>query len=1061
MNPIEASVRAPYTVAVAVILALIFSWVAATSIPIQLKPTVDVPRITVTTIYRGASAQEVEEEVSRELEDVLQASEGLIKLISESSEGRSTLTLEYDFGQDMQLAVIDVSNKLTQRGRLPAEAEEPAVKIASANDRDRMMWIAVRSGLEPNRVAQVVEENVRARIERVTGVSDVLVVGGEEREAQIRIDPELMVARGVTYANLEAAISSGNLNLRGGTLDTQGRRIQVRTIGRAVEVRDLAEIVVLATPTGNVLLGDVATVVDTYRKRTSFVNIDGVPGVALGVGRQVGANVVSSVRALDAEIGRINGNFAQRGLDVFLDPVYRETTYIDAALAFVRDNLVLGAVLSVSVLLVFLRNYRSILVVALSIPISLAAVFLVLKSLDRTLNVISLAGLAFASGMVVDNAIVVLENVFRHLEMGKDRVRAAVDGGREVWGGVLASTLTTIAVFIPILLGADEASALFTDMALAISAAVGLSLIVALTVVPVLCSLLFGRRVGSEAPPPAETAMPLGMVGRGYAGFLDRLVFNRFGGAAFKIGVILVLASLALIAFRFAPPAEYLPTGNRNMIMFFASPIPGQRPEQIKENFAAWEAWVLAQPEAARMFAVSAPGFNGGGIILEDEYGDAQGLTEFYDRMFKASPAFSLPGFLFFVPVRASLFDDPGKQFEIELSGPDFATLERATGELMERLSAIEGVQSVRPSLVTGQPQIVVEVDEERAKDLRLDVAEIGGIVETVVAGRRLTRLIEGGREVEVNVVAADDYLGTIAGLEALRFRTDDGRVLTLGSVAKVRATTGPQSIRRLERERNVLFTVNLAADAPLEVAIDRVERVVFPAMSQALGPAYSLELGGSADKLRTTLAALTSGFGFSVLIVYLLLVALFRSWFTPFVILVTVPLALAGGIVGITLAHQWSGGQAAFDVLAMLGFIILAGLVVNNAILIVHQANNFQLEGMEARPALAESAKSRLRPILMSVITTVMGMLPLALGGGAGAELYQGLGAILVGGLLVSTVFTLFLVPVMLSFGHDVAEKVESWRQPKTERASPDSAPKPAPAHTPRDIQGANPSPA
>ncbi|MBI1382175.1 MAG: MMPL family transporter [Planctomycetaceae bacterium] len=1028
MNPIAAAVKNPYTVAVAVILSLLFSYLALTSIPIQLKPTVDVPRITVTTIYRGAGAQEVEEEVTRELEDVLQAAEGLAEMISESTEGQSTITLEYDFGQDMQLAVIDVTNKLTQRGPLPAEAEEPAVKIASANDRDRMMWVAVRSGYDPNRVARILEDSVRARLERVPGVSDILVVGGEEREVQVRIDPEAMVARGVSFAELSSAISAGNLNLRGGTLDTEERRIQVRTLGRADIASELGRLIVRQTDAGPVRLSEVATVVDSYRKRTSFVNVDGGPGAALGIGRQVGANVVSSVAALQEEIAAINENFRQREVDIFLEPVYLETTYIDAALQFVQDNLILGSVLAISVLLVFLQSFRSILVVALSIPISLAAVFLVLKGLDRSLNVISLAGLAFASGMVVDNAIVVLENIFRHLEMGKDRVRAAIDGGAEVWGGVLASTLTTVAVFIPILLGADEASALFTDMALAISAAVLLSLVVALSVVPVLSSLLFGKKE-SSAPPSEGPSQPLGWVGRTYGGFMDRLVSNRYGGGAFKLGMVLLLAAGSAATYRLAPPAEYLPSGNRNLIFFFASPIPGQRPERIQENFAAWEGWVMAQPETARMFAVSAIGFNGGGVILKPEYGNAKGLTALYDRMFMQSPAFALPGFLFFVPVRSSLFDDAGKQFEVQLSGPDFATLEATTGKLMGMLGGLEGVDAVRPSLVSGQPQILVEVDELRAKDLGVSVAEIGAVVETAVAGRRLTRLIDGGREVEVNVLAPADYLGGIEGLRNLRFVTDDGRTLTLGSVADVRTTTGPQSIRRLERERNVLFEVNIAQSASLETMIERVEQEVFPAISADLGPAYSLELGGSADKLRATLNSLSQGFGLSVLIVYLLLVSLFRSWFTPFVILVTVPLALSGGVLGIVVAGDLSAGQAAFDVLAMLGFIILAGLVVNNAILIVHQANNFVAEGMEPRPALAESAKSRLRPILMSVITTVMGMLPLAIGGGAGAELYQGLGAILVGGLLVSTVFTLFLVPLMLSLGHDVAERIAARR--------------------------------
>jgi HAE1 family hydrophobic/amphiphilic exporter-1 len=329
----------------------------------------------------------------------------------------------------------------------------------------------------------------------------------------------------------------------------------------------------------------------------------------------------------------------------------------------------------------------------------------------------------------------------------------------------------------------------------------------------------------------------------------------------------------------------------------------------------------------------------------------------------------------------------------------------------------------VRSSLVSGQPELRIVVDERRAKDLDIDVAEVGRLVETVVAGRRVTEMLDGGREVDLNVVAPQARVSSQEDLAALRFLTRNGDVISLGDIAHVERTVGPQTIRRLERQRNALLTVNIAQDAPLEAVVERVESEVFPAIAAELGPTYTLRVGGSADALRQTLGALTSGFGLSILIIYLLLVALFRSWLTPFVILVTVPPALSGGLLGVRAAHWWSGGQAAFDVIAMLGFIILAGLVVNNAILIVHQANNFRTEGMDPRRALAESARSRLRPILMTVTTTVMGMLPLAVKGGAGAELYQGLGAVIVGGLLFSTLFSLFFVPVLISIGHDLRD--------------------------------------
>lgn len=1019
MNPIRAVVEAPYTVAVAVIFTLLFSWISHGRIPIQLKPTVDEPQITVATVYRGAGAVEVEEQVTRELEDALQSAEGLVELTSTSGDGRSQLTLEFEYGTSTRLAVVDVINKLSRVARLPEEADEPEVSIASPDELQPVMWIALESRYGPDRVRRLVDETIESRLERVAGVSSLLIVGGEEREVQVRFDPDALLARGVSLGELIQAIVGANQNLRGGSVETPGRQLAVRTIGRAPVAAHLGDIIVKEFPAGPVRLAEVAQVIDGYAEATGFVRLNGRPGVAIGVRRQAGSNVVAMIRDLDRVVDELNATFATRGIDVHLAPVYRETTYIDQAIAFVWGNLWQGALLALVVLLWFLRSGRSLAVIALAIPISLAAVFMVLHALGRTLNVISLAGLAFASGMVVDNAIVVLENVFRHMELGRSPREAAIEGGREVWGGVLASTLTTMAVFVPIILQSDEASQLFVDIAIAISAAVALSLVVSLTVVPVLCPMLFRTR--GDVPDLGDRA--LGPLGRQYDRFAAWLAAPREGGAATKVGLLLLIVAGSLATLRLAPPAEYLPVGNRNMIMFFADPIPGTRPAQVQENISPLEQFVLAQPEVDRMFSVVGPRFNGGGFVLREEAATADGLAEFHRRLF--GPASGLAGFRFVVPVRASIFRDPGKQFEVELSGPDFDELARGARLLEEQLEAIPGVEFVRSSLVTGNPELHVRIDEDRAKDLGLDVAEVGRVVETAVAGRRITQLIDGGREVDVNLVAPTWRIASAEDLEALRFLAADGQAVALSSVATVERTSGPQSIRRLERERNVLLTVNIGPLAPLEAVVEQVERDVFPAVVAQLGPAYTLGVGGAADKLRQTLGALTRGFWLSILITYLLLVALFRSWVSPFVILVTVPLALAGGLLGIRVAAELTGGQASFDVIAMLGFVILAGLVVNNAILIVHQANNFEQEGQPPRQALAGSVRTRLRPILMSVITTVFGMIPLAVGGGAGAELYQGLGAVIVGGLVCSTLFTLFLVPLLLSLGHDLAE----WR--------------------------------
>jgi HAE1 family hydrophobic/amphiphilic exporter-1 len=1017
LNPVEAVVRRPYVVAVTVILTVLFSVLSIQRIPVQLKPTVDTPRITVTTGFRGASAIEVEEQVTRELEEVLQRVEGLVKMTSESTEGTSTITLEFDYGHDLQAGVVDTLNKLTRVPALPFEADEPLVEVTTEPGPNAIMWLALESPYPPSRVRRIVEDEVEARLERLPGVAGLFVVGGSEREIQVRLDPEALVSRGVTFAQVGEAISRANLNVRGGTVETPGRQIVVRTMGRADAPAALGDLVVRRDETGTVTLGEVATVVDTTREATDFVSLSGRPGVAIGVQRRTGANVVSVIRDVDAAIRRVNEDFRLRGIALTLVPVYRETTYIDDAIAFVLENLWQGALLAVVALVLFLRAVRPVVFVMLVIPVALVTVFPLMLVLGRTLNVISLAGIAFASGTIIDNAIVVLENVYRHLQMGKGRLQAAIDGGREVWGGLFASTCTTVAVFLPVILEKDEASQTFVDIALAISGANVVSLFVSIGVLPVLAGYFGPKGDSGEAQRLTGEGRGVGFVGRAYGRAIAFLTAR--GALPAKVGVALVVLAGCLTSLAVLPPAEYLPMGNRNLIFFIAAPIPGTRPSAAHANAKPLEAFILAQKETDRAFFVNSSAFNGGGLIMKPQYASAEGLHEFHQRL--RPVAFSLPGFVYVVPIRVSIFQNPGKQFEVELSGPDFAVLERGSLALQQRLQGLPGVSTVRSSLITGRPELHVRPDAQKADLLGLSVADVGDVVETAVAGRRRSVLIQGGREVDVNVLVAPEQVSSRDELLDLPFLSPEGDRVTLGAVSSIERTGGPLSVRRVERERSVVLTVDLKADAALQSVVQTVEEDVFPATIEELGPSYRLGLAGAADKLRQTLDALTRGLFLSVLIVYLLLVALFSSWFTPLVILVSVPLALAGGIVGIAVAREASGGQAAFDVIAMLGFVILAGIVVNNAILIVHQMNNLRHEGMAPRQALVESASTRLRPILMSVIVSVVGMWPLAAGGGAGAELYQGLGAVIVGGLLLSTIFTLFLVPILISIGHDL----------------------------------------
>lgn len=1027
MNPIRLAIARPYTVAVAVIFALLFSLLAYQKIPVQLKPTVDQPVLSVQTVYRGASPVEVEEQITRPIEDLLQGINGLEELRSGSVEGASTVVLRFAWGVNKDRVMVDVVNKLSQLQALPPDAEEPVVSLSSPMDIEIAMWIVSDSPYAADRVRQLVTDEVEPLLSRVDGVSNLMIVGGEEREVRVEVDPERMVSHGVTWQELLSALRSGYLDRRGGTVETATRQIVVRTVGREPDPAAIADVTVRRGPKGNVKIGDVASVIDGHRELRSIVRGEGERVIAIGVNREAGANVVTMIRGVEDQLEVLNKRFQARGLQLKFEPVYRDTTYLEQALEFVWSNMRLGAGLAVLVLLLFLRSWRSVLVVAVSIPISLAMVFLVMDMLGRTVNVVSLAGLTFAAGMVVDNAVVVLENAFRHMEMGKKSRQAAEDGGREVWGGVLASTLTTMAVFLPIFSMQEEAGQLFADLAIAIAAAVGFSLLVSLTVVPTLVSLLYrGQKVGSSGVKNARKSGPLMRI---YAPMVQRLTGRGKFSLFSKVVLLVLVGLLSVTAVQLVPPAGYLPNGNANMVFFFSGPIPGTRPEALESSLRPVEEWIREQPETGKYFMVFSSAFNGGGVILKPEYANGPSLDAFQAKFLPV--CLSAPGTRYMVPVRESLFRDSGKQFTVEIRGADLAVLGATAGELQAKLGTWPGVQAfgVQNDYVDGRPEYRVEVNAPRAYEAGMSVQDVAAVVETSLAGSVVGTWGGSGRDVDVVAVVSGDRLRSLESLQHLPVVTPSGGVTHLGALAKITRGTGPESVNRIERERGITLTVSLESDATLQAVLNDVRvNLIEPALA-TLPAGYDLRLGGSADKFSTTLQELTHSFWLAILLTYLMLVSLFRSWLQPIVILITVPLAMTGGLIGITLADRWFPG-ASYDLLAMLGFVILAGIVVNNAILIIHQANQFRAAGEDRRLALVQAARTRLRPILMTVATTCCAMLPLATGQGAGVELYQGLAAVILGGLMLSSLFTLLLVPALVSLGWDVQDRFTSHSQ-------------------------------
>ena len=1122
MNLIAACVASPVKVAVGVILVTLFGVLALISMPVQLTPEVQIPTITVECRWRGASPQEIERELIQPLEEQLRSAEGLVKLSSDSGSSAGSVELEFAVGTDMSQALIKVNTRVQQVRDWPIDADRPVIKTASANDRPvawlmlgqaapepatiktlkashpelateldrvlsartpdlalfRLRRIAAAhpeiAGLAPpdidvEAVRRMAEDDIESRLERVDGVSSADLVGGREDELQVIVDPQLLAARTLTIEDLRLALVNQNQDTSGGDLWEGKRRYVIRTLGQFRSPEQVEGVIITRRDGKPVYVRDVAKARLGTKKPEGVVRRFGSNNIAIRVTRESGANVLDVMRRLRAVAERIDADLKPRGLSLSL--AYDETTYIDSAIGLVNDSILVGGLLTLGTLLLFLRNIRSTLIVAMSIPVSVMGTFLALAAFNRTLNVISLAGIAFAVGMLIDNAVVVLENIFVHWSAGEEPKEAAVKGTQEVWGAILASTLTNVAVFLPILFVEGEAGQLFGDIALAIAAAVGLSIAVSGLVVPAAAAVLLQSRhargaaaavtgAGGTAASRGDIATRFGRAFMGVVTGMNRfLLASSWRAAAASAAII---AASALATWLLMPKAEYLPEGNRNLVFGILLPPPGynilellRMGDMVEQQLIPYWDVDPGTPEAE---ALDAP-------MLGDCFFVARGRSVFIGlrsldplEAAKLVPlirrvAADLPG-TFAVAKQSSLFENgigSGRTIDIEITGPDLAKLVQLGVQVMGKLpEATPGSQNLpKPSLDLSSPEVQLVPRFEQAADMRLDARQLGYIVDCFVDGGYATDYFLDNDRIDLVIKGEDRFVQRTQDIRSLPVVTPGGQLVPLESVAEIREfSSGPEQILHRERERAITVQVSPPPKMPLEEAQERIERLIVKPLEAAgaLDGGYRISLGGTADKLVATWKSLWFNLVLAGVITYLLMAALFESWIYPGVVIASVPLGSVGGLLGLWLLNWFGARFGVFqplDVLTMLGFVILIGTVVNNPILIVERALQLVRDGgAEPTAAILEAVSSRVRPIFMTTLTTVLGLLPLVLFPGAGSELYRGLGAVLLGGMLFSTLVTLVLVPALLSlcfrlFGAGAAQDQATRRDAVTPAAT------------------------
>lgn len=1038
MNLIRLAIERPIAVFAAVLMVVLFGYVALQTIPIQMIPDVTKPTVQIRTEWPNAAPAEVEREVVNRQEDVLRGLEGLEDIESEARTGRADLTLTFAVGQNMDRAMLLVANRLSRVTGYPSDVRQPALRTANSED-DPIARYAIRrlpgNDRPVHTFRDMVEDIVQDRIERVPGVGNTMVFGGGNRQLHVTIEPELMARYGLTISEISDKLRAANASISAGDIEEGKRRYVVRTEGE-LSTPEIVENVLLRSMhdpatgrVGRVTVGDIATVEYGYSRPTAMIRRQGEQVLWLNIVREAGANVIVTMDAIRAAAAELNDEMLPRhGLEMV--NVYDETIYIDRAISLVRQNILVGGLLAIMVLMLFLRSWRPTSVVALAIPVSVIGAFVAMAALGRSINVISLAGIAFAVGMVVDAAIVVLENIYRLREEGKSVRVAAYEGARQVWGAILVASLTTVLVFVPILTTDLEVGQLFRDIAVAISVAVILSLVVAVTLIPSLATGLLGKRTG---PMEAKVRLPVvDPAGRAFVAGIERytaLVIRRKSIALLTVGIITGTAVVA--TWQFLPKLDYLPDGKRNFLIGRVIPPPGYNLQTATETADQLEAqmrplWssvsgpedVPGEPPKMREFVFIA--LNDFTFILAQAE-DPDRVQELVPIL--REPVLREPGtFGFFTP--ASIFGrnvGGTRSIDLNVSGPDLEEIirvaNRAVDRIQEALPTSAGHQlRPIPGLELGAPEIRLIPDRTRLADNQVSARELGLTIDAYNDGVRVAEVTAGSQRIDLVVKGPENRVQQTQGIDFLPVVTGDGTILPASELANIEVTSGPTRIRHKERVRTITLEIRPYDTMPLEEAMDIVrEQVVAPLAAEGLPPGLQLRIQGTADELTRTWEHMIVYLLLAVLIVYLVMAILFESFVYPLIILFSVPLATAGALAGLAIINIWAFQP--LDMLTLLGFVILIGIVVNNAILLVHQTlYNIRQTGMTPERAIVAATHNRIRPIFMSTLTSVCGMLPLVLFPGAGSELYRGLGTVVIGGLSMSAVLTLVVVPPLMS---------------------------------------------
>ncbi|MDF2181078.1 efflux RND transporter permease subunit [Neptuniibacter sp. CAU 1671] len=998
----EISIKRPVLATVMSLLVLLLGIIGYDRLTVREYPKIDLPVVTVETTYPGASASIIETQVTQVIEDSLSGIEGIDFMTSISRSEQSQISITFKIERDPDSAAADVRDRVSRvQGQLPDDADVPVVAKTEA-DAQPIIWLAFSSDRHSTmEVTEIADQRVKDQLQTATGVANVLIFGERKYAMRIWLNPARMAAYNVIPGDIEAALKNQNVEIPAGRIESKEREFSLLAKTDVNDIEAFKKIIIRNQDGYPVRIEDVARVEIAPESERKLTRYKGTTAVALGVVKQSTANPLEVSSSIREKLDRVIPTLPE---GVIVEVAYDSSIFIDESIKSVYRTLIEAGVLVVLVLFFFLRNVRATLIPVLTIPLSLVGAFFMMYLMNFSVNTLTLLALVLAIGLVVDDAIIMLENIYRHVEEGQNPIQAAFKGAKEIGFAVLATTAVLVAVFVPLSFAEGRTGKLFTEFALTLAGAVVVSAFVALSLSPMMCSrLLKHEKRHSWIFNVIERF--LHGVTDGYKSLLGKLLSSRM--------LALGLMAVSLVGgtyFYTQLPQELAPYEDRGTILNFALAPDGSSVDFIDRYTRQIEGIVSQTPETDRYFAVV-------GFPSETNALVFQGLDRWEERTRKQQDISAeqtpklyggIPGIMSFslnLPSLGQSFISRPVEFIVKSNGT-YDDLKRISDELMQRILQNPGFQQPDTDLKLNKPELQIEVKRDKLSDMGIDVAELGRTVESYMAGREVTRFKRAGEQYEVIVKVEENQRRDPSDLTDIYVRNDQGNMVQLSNLVSLNETVAPRELNHFDKVKAVKFQTQLAPDYSLDQALNFLETNL-----AEIAPQASFDYSGNSREFKQSSNSMQVTFGLALVVVFLVLAAQFESFRNPMIIMLSVPPAIFGALI----ALHFSGSS--LNVYSQIGLVTLVGLITKHGILIVEFANQLQDQGRAIREAVMEAAVLRLRPILMTTGATVLGALPLALAYGAGAESRHQIGWVIVGGMMFGTLITLFVIPTVYSY--------------------------------------------